>query len=265
MAQAQAATGHPALFSDRPAIRTVTGQDLRDALARGYTDFMAMPSHLAFIGLIYPIVGLFLASFAFGYDVLPLLFPLASGFALIGPLAGIGLYEVSRERENGEEPHWNQAFRVFRSPAIASIVGMGAVLVVIFLLWLASAHVIFQAIIGPRPDLSYTQLLREILTTSRGWALILVGNAVGFAFAVLVLTISVIAFPMILDRNCGVGAAMETSRRAVLANPVPMALWGAIVAGFLVLGSIPVFVGLAIAMPVLGHATWHLYRMLVER
>ena len=142
---------------------------------------------------------------------------------------------------------------------------MGVVLVVIFLLWLASADVIFQTIMGPRADLSYMDLIGEILTTPRGWALILVGNAVGFAFAVLVLTISVIALPMILDRNCGVGPAMETSRRAVLANPVTMATWGAIVAGFLVLGSIPVFVGLAIAMPILGHATWHLYRMVVER
>lgn len=243
-----------------PAVRQLTTEDLKGVLRDGYADFMAMPSHLVFVGLIYPILGIFLSSLAFGQATLPLLFPLASGFALVGPLAGIGLYELSRRRERGEEPTWKQAFDVLRSPAIGTIVGMGLVLVVIFLLWMATAYTLFHAIIGPRLQESYPDLLREILTTGRGWALIVVGNVVGLAFAVLVLTVSVVAFPLILDREVGIGTAMETSRRLVLENPRTMTAWGAIVAGLLALGSIPLFVGLAVVMPILGHATWHLYR-----
>ncbi len=262
MAAPHVSTHHGPLL-DTPDVRTITGDDLKDALAKGYADFMAIPTHLVLLGLIYPILGLVLASSAFGYNVLPLLFPLASGFALIGPLAGVGLYEMSRRREAGLEPTWQDATQVFRSPAIGSIVAMGLVLVVIFVLWLLTAQAIFGLTIGLSPTESYGEWLRGILTTPRGWALILLGNAAGLAFAVLVLTISVIAFPLILDRGAGVGTAIATSRRAVLANPGTMAQWGLIVAGLVVLGSLPVFIGLAIVMPILGHATWHLYRKVV--
>lgn len=262
MAAPHVVAHHGSLY-DTPAVRTLTRADLKDALAKGYADFMANPTHLVFLGLIYPILGLWLASSAFGYDFLPLIFPLASGFALIGPFAGIGLYEMSRRREAGLEPTWKDATEVFRSPAIGSIVGMGFVLVAIFVLWLLTAQAIFGATIGLSPTESYGDWLRGIASTPRGWALILIGNAAGLAFAVLVLTISVIAFPLILDRGAGVGTAIATSRRAVLANPGAMALWGFIVAALVALGSLPVFIGLAIVMPVLGHATWHLYRKVV--
>lgn len=246
-----------------PAVRTITPADLTDVLRAGYADFLAIPTHLVLLSLIYPIVGVILAMSAFGYDVLPLLFPLASGFALIGPFAGIGLYDMSRRREAGLEPTWKDAGEVFRSPAIGSVIAMGVVLAAIFVLWLMTAKTIFALTIGLSPD-TYDAWIREILTTPRGWALIVIGNIAGFAFAVLVLTISVIAFPLILDRGASVGVAIATSRRAVLANPVAMALWGLIVAALLALGSLPLFIGLAIVMPILGHATWHLYRKVVS-
>ncbi|WP_375460431.1 DUF2189 domain-containing protein [uncultured Enterovirga sp.] len=221
MAMSDATYLRPTMPNRIPDARIVGIDDLKTALAKGYADFMAMPSHLIFVGLIYPILGVFLSSFAFGEATMPLLFPLASGFALVGPLAGIGLYELSRRRERGEVPTWTDAFAVLRGPSISAILGMGVVLVVIFLLWLATAYGLFSAIMGQRANASYPDLIREILTTGRGWALILVGNAVGLAFAILVLTVSVIAFPMILDRNVGIGTAMETSRKVVLANPAP--------------------------------------------
>jgi uncharacterized membrane protein len=248
-----------------PPVNQVNTADLLGVLRKGYEDFLAMPSHVAFISLIYPVLGLLFASMAFGYDVLPLFFPLVSGFALVGPLAAVGLYELSRRRELGLETRWSDAIEVLRSPAIGSIVAMGAVLVVIFILWLLSAQAIWGFTMGGTRMESYGQLLREVLTTGRGWALIIIGNLVGFAFAALVLIISVIAFPMILDRNVGVGEAMATSRRAVLENPVNMSIWGVMVAAVVLVASVPLFVGLALALPILGHSTWHLYRKVVGR
>jgi uncharacterized membrane protein len=250
-----------------PAIRKIGPADLKDALARGLDDFWEMPTtHIVFLSLIYPIAGLFLARMAFGYDVLPLLFPIMAGFALIGPFAGIWLYELSRRREYGLDVHWRHAFDVLRSPSLGAILVLGVLLMAIFVIWIAVAQAIYVATFGYKPAAaaSIWEFFRQVLTTRAGWTLIIVGNGIGFLFAVLVLTISVVSFPMLLDRSVGVAGAIVTSVRAVVANPVTMALWGLIVAVALVLGSLPLLFGLAVVMPVLAHATWHLYRKVVE-
>jgi uncharacterized membrane protein len=247
-----------------PTVRTISRADLQDVLARGFDDFWAMPSHVVFVSLIYPIIGIVLAGFMFGYNVLPLLYPLASGFALVGPLAAIGLYELSRRREQELPTDWKYAFDVLRSPAIAAIATLGVVLFVIFISWLMTAQALYTWLYGYAAPASLTGFIHEVLTTSRGWTLILIGNAIGLVYAIVVLAISAISFPLLLDRDVGVAVAVHTSVRAVLKNPVSMALWGLIVAALLVIGSVPAFVGLAIVMPVLGHSTWHLYRRLVE-
>jgi uncharacterized membrane protein len=247
-----------------PAVRKIAFRDIKEALAKGVDDFMAMPSHLAFVFLIYPLFGIGLAALTFTTNALPLLFPLAAGFALVGPFAAIGLYEISRRRELGLEPSWQDAFEVIRSPAMPSILALGLVLLMILVCWLFTAQLLYEWIIGPNPPDSYLRFLDEVMRTSRGWTLILVGNAVGFVFAAIVLTIGVVSFPMLLDRHVGPTFAVETSIRAVQENPIQIGLWGLIVAVALLLGSLPLFVGLAVVMPVLGHATWHLSRRLVE-
>lgn len=249
--------------AEAPVVRKIGVGDLRDALAEGLADFWAMPTHVVFLSLIYPVVGLVLARLAFGYDVLPLLFPLVAGFALVGPFAALGLYELSRRREAGLDTSWNHAFDPFRSRSFGAIAALGFLLLVIFVVWLAVAYGIYVAIFGNAPAASIPDFLRQIFTTPAGWTLIVVGNGVGFLFALLVLVISVVSFPLLLDRAVSPAVAMRTSVRAVLANPGPMALWGLIVAALLVIGSLPFFVGLAVVMPVLGHATWHLYRRVV--
>lgn len=246
-----------------PRIRRIAIRDLFDALAQGLADFNEKPSHLMFLALVYPLVALILARLTFGYDVLPLLFPLAAGFALVGPVAAIGLYELSRRRERGLDLHWRDAFGVLRSPSLGAIIQLALILTAIFLLWLIVAYGIYRALFGDMQPASVSAFAEQIFYTRQGWMLIIVGNMAGFLFALTVLTISVVSFPLLLDRNVGAGTAMATSIRAVADNPGPMLLWGAIVATGLVIGSLPFFVGLCVVLPVLGHATWHLYRRVV--
>ncbi|MBN8944248.1 MAG: DUF2189 domain-containing protein [Rhizobiales bacterium] len=248
-----------------PTILHIGPADLTDALRKGLDDFWAMPSHLLFLCLIYPIAGLYLGRLAVGFDVLPMLFPLAAGFALIGPFAAIGLYEISRRREQGLDTSWRHAFDVLHSPSRAAIAELGGVLMVLFLVWLGVALILYRSMFGDEVPRDPIDFFREIFTSRAGWTLIVVGNAIGFVFAVATLVIGVISFPMLLDRNVDATTAIRTSLQAVKANPGTMALWGLIVAGLLVLGSIPALVGLAIVMPVLGHATWHLYRKVIAR
>ena len=252
-----------AVTRDDPSVRKIRLAELWDVLKLGAADYWAMPTHLFFLGLIYPIVGLVLARLVFGYDVLPLLFPLVAGFALVGPLAALGLYEISRRRELGLDTTWKDAFQVFHSPSLPAIAALGLLLLAIFFIWLAVANALYVASFGYGAAASIPDFLERIFKTPAGWTLIVVGNGVGFLFALLVLVISVVSFPLLLDRKVSPIVAILTSLRSVAANPVVMAAWGLIVAILLIIGSLPLFIGLAIVMPILGHASWHLYRKVV--
>jgi len=252
------------IHSPAPAVRKISVADLSDSLREGFADFGAYRTDVIFLGVIYAVVGLILARLAFGMDLLPLIFPLASGFALIGPIAAIGLYEMSRRREQGVEANFGNAFDVFRAPALGSVLVLGVALVATFLLWQAAAWAIYRYALGPAEPTSVGGFVHDVLFTGKGHALIVIGMGVGFLFAVFAMSISLVSFPLLIDRDVGLDTAIKTSIRAVRMNPVPTALWGLIVAAGLVLGSIPLFLGLVITIPVLGHATWHLYRKLVE-
>jgi uncharacterized membrane protein len=253
------------LHSPAPAVARIEFADIKEVLTSGLRDFAAFRSDVIFLCVLYPVAGLILVRLAFGYQMLPLLFPLASGFALLGPFAAVGLYEMSRRREAGIETGWADAFSVTRSPSFPAIVLLGLVLMAIFLLWLGAALKIYAWTLGPGSPASATAFVRDVFTTPAGWTLIGAGVGVGFLFALLVLTISVVSFPLLLDQKAGLDTAILTSVRAVVTNPGPMALWGLIVAAGLVIGSLPCLLGLIIVMPVLGHATWHLYRRVVPR
>lgn len=246
-----------------PKVRTITRGDLRLALSRGWQDFAAFRTDVIFLCLIYPLIGLLLARVAFGRDMIPLIFPLISGFALLGPVAAAGLYEMSRLREAGAEVSWASAFGLVFTPSLGPLIILGIALGVLFALWLVAADAIYAATLGPLPPPSLGAFVEAAVSTAAGWTMIVVGCAVGFLFALLVLAISVVSFPMLIDREVGLGTAIGTSVRAVTANPGPMLLWGLIVAGALVIGALPALIGLIIVVPVLGHATWHLYRRLV--
>ncbi len=248
-----------------PAINRIGLSDLREALTKGFADFGAFRTDVILLCLLYPIVGLVLSRVAFGHGMLPLIFPLASGFALLGPAVAIGLYEMSRQLENGGKPTWASAFGVIRSPAFGGMLMLGLLLLALFALWQVAAFAIYNVTLGPQMPTSLEGFIADVFTTPAGWTLIVVGCGVGFLFAAVVLAISVISFPLLLDRHVGVTTAVVTSVRAVRNNPGPMAAWGLIVAAGLVIGAIPLLLGYAIVIPVLGHATWHLYRRLVPR
>jgi uncharacterized membrane protein len=256
----QAVRGLQGTEAAPPEIRRIGMEDIREALRRGVDDALAFRSDVLLAVAMYPIIGLFLTAAAFNDALLPLVFPLIAGFALVGPLAAVGLYEMSRRRAAGEDVGWGGAFGVLASPSLSALIVLGAALLALFLLWIGAAAAIYGATLGPEPPASIAAFAADVVGTGAGWAMIVVGCAVGFVFAALVLAVSVVSFPLLVDRQVGVVTAAVTSVRFARANPRPVAAWGAIVATGLILGTLPLFLGLILVMPVLGHATWHLYR-----
>jgi uncharacterized membrane protein len=254
----------PEAVAATPRVRRFSAGDCFSALKEGLDDFLAMPTYPVFVGLFYAVAGIALFAMTSLGNALHLAFPLAAGFALIGPFVAIGLYEMSRRRERGLAVRGRDAFTVLRSPALPSILAFGLILLAIFAAWIFAAELIYVWLYGPNPPAAANSFLRDVLTTGRGWTLIVVGGLVGFCFAALTLAISVVSFPLMLDRDIGLVPALDASWRVTLANPFSVALWGLIVAVALVLGSLPLFFGLAVVIPVLGHATWRLYRKAIE-
>ena len=247
-----------------PRVRTIGFSALGTALAMGWRDFWRKPSHLAFLGLIYPLVGVALGVWTSGSNSWPLLYPLISGFALIGPLAALPIYEMSRRQELGLDPTWRSAFGVLRSPAMPSILAVGIFLMLLFTVWLLVAQFLYEQLFGPGSPATLGTFVDQLFMTPEGQSLLVWGNLIGLGFAVIALACTVVSIPLLLDRDVGAAIAIQTSIRATLRNPVVIAAWGLIVAALLVVGSLPLLVGLAIVVPVLGHATWHLYRQVIE-
>lgn len=254
----------PVAVSTAPVrVRRIDMTDLVVSLREGFADFTAGRTDAILLCVMYPVAGLVLSHLAMGRQVMPLVFPLVAGFALLGPLLATGLYQMSRQRERTGHADWADAFTAFASPAIISIMLLGVALLAMFMLWLIAATIIYNATLGPLPPVSLSAFVGDLLTTPAGWAMGVFGVGVGGAFAAAVLACSVVSFPLLLDRNVSPVAAIDASLRATRLNAAPVAAWGAIVAGLLVAGSLPFLIGLAVVLPVLGHATWHLYRKLV--
>lgn len=247
-----------------PQVNRITIEDLKLALREGAEDFGALRTDVMFIVILYPIIGLCLAAVAFQRELLPLLFPLMSGFALLGPVAAVGLYEMSRRRERGEPAGIRAALGVMQSPAIGAILTVGLGLFVLFTAWILIAYFIFTVTLGPEPPVSAWAFLSDVFTTGAGWTMLIVGCAVGFVFAAITLATTVVSIPLLLHRHVGVRTAIQTSLDLTAKNPGTVATWGLIVTILLVVGTIPLFLGLVLAFPILGHATWHLYRRAVR-
>lgn len=247
-------------------VRKITAHDLNAALAEGFRDFASKRGDLIFVGLIYPVVGFLVSLAAMGASVWQLLFPLAAGISLLGPLVATGFYELAKRREAKVDSSWWHFLDVLKNPSRAEIAVVGVMLIGLFVFWIAAAAMVHTVFFGsPLHAPSLGVFLRQVFTTEQGWAMIIVGNLIGLGFAVAVLALSVVSLPMLVDREVSAGTAIRTSLRAFRENKGVMLRWGLTVAVLLVLGSIPFFIGLAVVLPVLGYATWHLYTRLVDR
>ncbi len=253
-----------AVAEERFEVRTIGVNDVRDALRQGWADFLDKRGDLVFVGIIYPVIGMAAAIAAFGGSLFPFLFPVAAGLGLLGPVAASGFYELARRREEGLEAGWTHFLDVARRPAFESLAAVASLLLVIFASWIATAAFLYLALFGDAAT-SAGAFLGRLFTTSEGWALIVLGNLAGFVFSVLALMVSVVSMPMLVDKDVDARTALRTSMRAVMANKAVMLRWGVTVAALLVIGSVPFFVGLAVVLPVLGYATWHLYTRIVVR
>ena len=246
-------------------VRTITEHDLTQSLRDGYRDFLDKRGDLVFVGLLYPLIGFIAALAALGGSILPLLFPMLAGLSLLGPLVSTGFYQLAKRREDGLESSWWHFFDVFKSPSREGILLVGIMLMVIFGAWLISAGITNAAFFGTKAPASVGMLLTEALTTPRGWAMILIGNAIGAVFAVIVLATSVVSLPLLIDKRIDAATAVRTSLRAFNASRTLLLRWGLRVGILLVIGAVPVMLGLAFVLPVLGYATWHLYTRLIDR
>ncbi len=249
--------------SDEIEVRRIGLEDLRDALKAGYADFNAKPSFGLFLIFIYPLFALLVTLFLLGENLLYLAFPVVAGFTLLGPVVSVGLFEMSRRRERGLDLSWRSAFDFVHTSSFAPIAALSLVMMLLYVAWLFMAQFMYLGLFGADPPASVAAFLDELVSTRRGAALVIYGNLVGFLFAFTVLAISAVAFPLLLDKPASALTAIGVSVRAVASNLMTMAVWGVLVVLLLAAGAAVFLMGLPAVLPILGHATWHLYRKVV--
>ena len=250
---------------EAPIVRDISRADLSWALREGWSDFLEKRGDIVLLIVLYPVLMLVVAAVTLGEGLFPLLLPLIAGLSLLGPIVAVGFYELARRREEGRDGNWSHFLDPFRGSSGAQIASLGIFLCLLFLAWVGVAWAIYQATLGTLQPANLGTFVSQLFTTPEGWALILFGNLAGFAFAAITLVTTLVSFPLLVDRPVDLALAVQTSLRAARRNPVEVATWGLIVAVLLALACIPLFIGLAVALPVLGYASWHLYTRLVDR
>jgi uncharacterized membrane protein len=258
--------GNAARKSREIPVRKISNEDLRIALRQGLDDFLTFRGDIILAGLIYTVLGLAAVVMTTSMPLMPFFFPVVAGVGLLGPVAAVGFYELAKRREAGETNlHWFNFLDVRKRPSVDEMGMVAGLLLAIFFLWLLAAGALYAVLFGWATPTSIPQFFSMVFTTGSGWALILGGVVVGALFGWIVLALSVVSMPMLVDSNVSASQAVSASWRAAHANKPQMIRWGLTVLGLLILGSIPVFVGLAFVLPWLGYATWHLYTRLVDR
>ncbi|WP_417308935.1 DUF2189 domain-containing protein [Devosia sp.] len=243
-----------------PETRRLRFDDVLLAIRSGVKDFGRTSSHVIVLSLLYTLVAVLLVVWTSGNNAWPLVYPLITGFAFLGPLAALPLYELSRRLSKGEPPSLAAALQVFSTRSLASIMLVGLVLLVLFTAWLTVAQALYVLSFGVAAPHSMSAFLNQLLFTANGRDLIVFGNLVALALAIVVLAISFVTVPLLLDQDVGAAVAVMISIRMTMRNPVVALTWGLIVAISLLIGAAILVVGLAVVIPILGHASWHLYQ-----
>lgn len=237
-----------------PRVGKIRIAELFTSLSMGWQDFGRAPLYGFVFSALYVVAGLalvLLGAGTFGWTL-----TVSLGFPLVAPFAAVGLYEVSRRLEAQEPLDWGVVLSVLAMKGRRQIPVMGAFLAVCFVLWVVLAQLLFAVLMGA----STASVTADDFLMPLGLIMMTVGIGVGGLFAFFLFSVTVVSLPLLLERNIGYAEAMRLSLAVVHANPVVMAIWAAIIAGLLFLGMLPAFLGLFIVLPVLGHATWHLYR-----
>lgn len=247
-----------------PVVRAITHEDVRAALSEGLSDFRAAPAYGLFFGAVYAAGGILLVLLTTYTGMGYLAYPLAAGFALIGPFVAVGLYEVSRRRDAGEPLGWRPILGVVFSQSGRELGWMAFVTLFIMIIWLYQVRLLLAIFLGFQSFASLGEFLTVVFTTPEGLMFLFVGNIVGAVLSAALFSLTVVSFPLLLDRDVDFITAMITSVKAVIAAPVPMLGWAAFIVASLVVATVPFFLGLLIVLPALGHATWRLYKRAVE-
>jgi uncharacterized membrane protein len=242
-------------------VRAITGDDVSAALRAGWADFGRVPAYSLVFGIFYALVGGALVWVALASDHDLAVFPLMSAFFLVGPITAVGLYEISRRLGAGEPLSLAAVAGAFGRNAF-QIAFFGAMLVFVGLAWMKVAYFIYAIFFGSAA-LELSELISAALTTPRGLQFLAIGNVIGIVLATVVFSMSVIAVPMLLDRDVDAVTAALTSIEAVKASPLAFAGYAALIVFFIGLGLATFMVGLVVTLPLIGHATWHLYKRAV--
>ena len=246
-----------------PEIRAIGLTDVRSALIEGWRDFMRAPLIGLFFGGFYVAGGLLILVALSYFGQSWMVFPVAIGFPLVGPFVAAGLYETSRRLASGEAITWTGVLGVVFRQRERELGWMAFVVLFIFWIWMYQVRLLTAIFLGFQSMSTIGAFLRVLTTTGDGAAYLLVGTLVGAALALVLFSTTVIAMPLLLDREHDFVTAIITSVRTVVTNPVPMLAYAVIVAAAAILALAPAFLGLLVVLPVLGHATWHLYRRVI--
>lgn len=244
-------------------VNTVTVDDIRAALKAGFADFLARPVMSGFFGLFYAVLGILLVWCLVWIEQLWMIIPAVVGFPLVAPFAAAGLYEMSRRLQTGAPFGWSDILTVMANQRKREMGWMAFVTLFVFWVWAYQVRLWLALILQNASFSDLGGFLNIVFFTPQGWTFLAIGTAVGALLSAVLFTLTVVAMPMLLDRDTDFVTAMLTSIRVVAENPVVMLTWAAIISVTMLLSLVPAFLGLIFTLPILGHTTWHLYQRVV--